>query len=140
LTEAGAAEILRSRFEAEHLSDGAVIGADAEAWQAKLRKLLQTFGLPEQTRLVWYDTSGILGSIKSAVAVGPAGFYLMNGKQDVRVIPIEDVYRLERSGRRTVLTTVQNQTETADIPAALLPALEEYVKGVQLARYLSENA
>ena len=64
----------------------------------------------------------------------------MNGKQDVRVIPIEDVYRLERSGRRTVLTTVQNQTETADIPAALLPALEEYVKGVQLARYLSENA
>ncbi|MBQ2149673.1 MAG: hypothetical protein II435_06955, partial [Bacteroidales bacterium] len=67
-------------------------------------------------------------------------FYLMNGKQDVRVIPIEDVYRLERSGRRTVLTTVQNQTETADIPAALLPALEEYVKGVQLARYLSENA
>ena len=140
LTEAGAAEILRRRFEAEHLSDGAVIGADAEAWQAKLRKLLQTFGLPEQTRLVWYDTSGILGSIKSAVAVGPAGVYLMNGKQDVRVIPIEDVYRLERSGRRTVLTTVQNQTETADIPAALLPALEEYVKGVQLARYLSENA
>ena len=27
-----------------------------------------------------------------------------------------------------------------ELSAALLPALEEYVKGVQLARYLSENA
>ena len=139
LTETDAADILRRRCEAENLRGGNVIGTDDAAWQAKLRKLLQTFGLPEQTKLVWYDTSGILGSIKSAVAVGPAGVYLMDGKQDVRIVPMDEICTLERSGRRTVLTTVRNQVETPAIPADYLPALDEYVKGVQLARHLREN-
>ena len=90
--------------------------------------------LPEKTKLVWFDTSGLLGSIKDAVAVGPAGFYLLENKQTVKTVPMEDIYNVGRSGKRAVVTTLQNQTYNPDLPQDMIPLLDEYVKAVQLAR------
>ena len=138
LTENAVLELLRARCAAEKLKAGTLAGTDEAAWQAKLTKLLQTFGLPEQTKIAWYDTSGILGAMKDGIAVGPAGVYLLNGKQDYRLIPTAEIYSLSRVGRRVVLTTLQNQTENLDLPLDLVPVLGEYLKGIQLARFKTE--
>ena len=135
LTEKGVLEILRARCAAEKLKDGSVAGANQEAWQAKTKKLLQTFGMPENTKLAWFDTNGILGAIKEAVAVGPAGIYICGGRQEVRTIPMGEICSLTRSGKRAVLTTLQNQTEHLDLPLNMVPALSEYIRGVQLCRF-----
>ena len=140
LTENGVLEILRARCAAEKLKDGNVAGADPEAWQAKTRKLLQTVGLPETTKIAWFDTSGILGSIKEAIAIGPAGIYVFNGKQPVRTIGMDEIYSLARSGKRAVLTTLQNQTENLDLPLDMVAALSDYIRGIQLCRFESGRA
>lgn len=140
LTENGVLEILRARCAAEKLKDGNVAGSDPEAWQAKTRKFLQAAGLPETTKIAWFDTSGILGSIKEAIAVGPAGIYLFNGKQSARVIGMDEIYSLARSGKRAVLTTLQNQTENLDLPLDMVAPLSDYIRGIQLCRFETARA
>ena len=140
LTENGVLEILRARCAAEKLKDGNLAAVDPEAWQAKTRKLLQTVGLPETTKLAWFDTSGILGSIKEAIAIGPAGIYVFNGKQAVRTVPMDEIYSLARSGKRAVLTTLQNQTENLDLPLDMVAPLSDYIRGIQLCRFENSRA
>ena len=136
LTEETALEILRRQYERKKLRAGSLADADPETWAGKTRKVLQAMSLPEKTKLVWFDTSGLLGSIKDAVAVGPAGFYLLENKQTVKTVPMEDIYNVGRSGKRAVVTTLQNQTYNPDLPQDMIPLLDEYVKAVQLARQM----
>ena len=136
LTEETALEILRRQYERKKLRAGSLADADPETWAGKTRKVLQAMSLPEKTKLVWFDTSGLLGSIKDAVAVGPAGFYLLENKQTVKTVPMEDIYNVGRSGKRAVVTTLQNQTYNPDLPQDMILLLDEYVKAVQLARQM----
>lgn len=137
LTEETALEILRRQYEKKKLRAGTLIDPDPEAWAGKTRKVLQALSLPEKTKLVWFDTSGLLGSVKDAVAVGPAGFWLLENKQNVKAVPMQEIFGLSRSGKRPVLTTLQNQTFNLELPQDMIPLLDEYVKAVQLAKQLS---
>lgn len=135
LREEDVLQILRDQCAAEKLKDGTVAGTDAAAWKAKLAKLLQTFGLPENARIAWYDTSGLFGTMKDGIAVGPAGVWVLNSKQSHRLIPLDEIYSLKRVGKRAVLTTMQNETENLDCPLDMVPALADYLKGIQLCRF-----
>lgn len=137
LTEETALEILRRQYESKKLRSGTLADPDPETWAGKTRRVLQAMSLPEKTKLVWFDTSGLLGSIKDAVAVGPAGFYLLENKQTVKTVPMADIYNVGRSGKRPALTTIQNQTFNLELPQDMIPLLDEYVKAVQLAKQLS---
>ena len=73
--------------------------------------------------------------MKDGIAVGPAGVWVLNSKQSHRLIPLDEIYSLKRVGKRAVLTTMQNETENLDCPLDMVPALADYLKGIQLCRF-----
>ena len=132
LSEQTVLEILRAQCAKGKIRDGSIQQNDDEAWQSKTRKLLQSFGLPERTKLVWFDTSGVLGSIKEGIAAGPNGLYILENKQPVRTVLMEDIFSLTKSGKRACLTTIRGQTYTLELAPAMIAPLAEYIKGIQL--------
>ena len=139
LTEDKVLNILRRSFAAAKGKAGTVSVPDQEVWLGKTRKLLQAMNLPEKTKIAWFDTSGILGSVKEAVAVGPAGVYLLASKQPLQTVPMGDIFSLAKAGKRVVLTTLSNQTLNLDVPPEMAPLLNDYIRGIQLSRTLVEK-
>ena len=87
---------------------------------------------PERTKLVWFDTSGVLGSIKEGIAAGPNGLYILENKQGLRTVPMDEICELTKAGKRACLTTTRGQTLTLDLAPAMIAPLADYIKGIQL--------
>lgn len=131
-----ALELFRRRYDGEHLREGTLFHAGDAGWEQKAARLLAGFGLPETTPLVWFDTSGLLGSIREGVAVGPRAIYWKDGKQSVQVIPLEEIFAMERSGKQLAITTLHGQSFRPELSAVMFPLVEDYVRAIQLGIYL----
>ena len=133
---ADALEIFRRRLEADKLREGNLIREGEDGWEQRSRRLLQSFGLPETTRLIWFCASSLLGTVREGLALGPAALYQKEGKQPVRIIPLEEIAGFSANGRQISVTTVRGQSCRLELPAGMLSPVEDYVKAVQLAAYL----
>ncbi len=132
-----AGELLRSAYEKSGLREGNLVRPGEEAGAQRLQKLRLNFGLGERVPLVWYKSAARLGPVKEGIALGPAAFYLKEGKLPLRTLPLEEIYELRPVGsRRCALTTLKNETLTLEISDDLSPLLADYVRTVQLGAYL----
>ena len=137
LNEQTVLQTLQAKFAAEKLKDGVLFGADKEGWENKTKKLLQNFELSDRTALVWYYAPSLLGSMKEGVAVGPGGIYAKQSKQPVVIIPMDEICSLERTGgKQAEVLTVSGQVRTLELPGAVIPALQDYIRGIQLCAQL----
>ncbi|MBQ1410463.1 MAG: hypothetical protein IIY94_04215 [Oscillospiraceae bacterium] len=131
-----ALEIFRRRYEEGRLREGNLFRAGEEGWEQRTAKLLEFFGLPETTPLIWFDTSGLLGSVREGVAVGPKAIYWKDSKQPMQSVPLAEIYGMESSGRQMSITDLQGQSYRLELPAAMFPLVEDYVRAIQLGNYL----
>ena len=130
-----ALELFCRRYDAEHIREGTLYRA-GEDWEQRTARLLASFGLPETTPLVWFDTSGLLGSIREGVALGPRAIYWKDSKQPVQIIPLEEIYAMDRNGKQLTVTTLHGQSFRPEMPAVMIPLVEDYVRAIQLGLYL----
>jgi hypothetical protein len=130
-----ALELFRRRYEGERIREGTLF-RPGEEWEQRSARLLAGFGLPETTLLVWFTSSGLLGSIREGVAVGPKAIYWKDSKQSLQVFPLEEIYALERTGKQVTLTNLRGQSFHPEMPAVMVPVVEDYVKTIQLGNYL----
>ena len=130
-----ALELFRRRHEGERIREGTLF-RPGEEWVQRSARLLAGFGLPETTLLVWFTSSGLLGSIREGVAVGPKAIYWKDSKQSLQVFPLEEVYALERTGKQVTLTNLRGQSFHPEMPAVMVPLVEDYVRTIQLGNYL----
>ena len=130
-----ALELFRRRYDGEHLREGTLFRA-GDDWEQRTARLLATFGLPENTPLIWFDTSGLLGSIRDGVAVGPRAIYWKDSKLPVQVIPVAEIYAMERNGKQLTVTMLSGQKLYPEMPAVMVPLVEDYVRAIQLGLYL----
>ena len=130
-----ALELFRRRYDAEHIREGTLYRA-GEDWEQRTARLLASFGLPETTPLIWFDTSGLLGSIRDGVAVGPRAIYWKDSKLPVQVIPLEEIYAIDRNGKQLTVAKLNGQRFYPEMPAVMVPLVEDYVRAIQLGLYL----
>ena len=135
------AEAALDLFCREYMSrdrkDGSLISNDPDAWNAKLQKLAQGFELDAVPDLIWFNASGLLGSMKEGTGIGPAGLIYRTGKQPAQMIPTEQIWKLEKAGNKKVqLLTTGGQTHTLELPGDLAPVLLNYFRTLQLAACL----
>ena len=128
--------LLRRRYDGERIREGNLFRPGEEGWQQRVSRLLAGFGLPETTPLVWYDATVLLGSLRDGVALGPRAIYWKDSKLPVQSIPIEDIYSMDRSGKRMIVTTLRGQSFQPELPAVMIPLVEDYVRTIQLGSYL----
>ena len=133
-----ALELLQRRCDGERIREGTLFRGEAD-WNQRIARLLAAFGLPETAPIVWYDTSGLLGSIRDGVAVGPRAIYWKDSKQAVQIIPVEEIYAMERNGKQLTVTTLNGQKLCPEMPAAMIAPVEDYVRAVQLGLYLRDR-
>ena len=87
--------------------------------------------------LVWFTTSGLMGSMKEGIGVGPRGLVIRSGKQPAQRIPTDQIWTLTRSGgKKILLTCTGGQSQTLDLPGDMAPMLQNYFRTLQLAEYL----
>ena len=134
-----ALDLLRREYMARDRKDGNLITDDTAAWAAKLQKLTQGFELQSVPDLVWFNASGLLGSMKEGVGIGPAGLLCRTGKQPAQTIPVDQIWNLEKTGNKKILlTTTGGQSQTLELPGDLAPILLNYFRTLQLADYLQD--
>ena len=131
-----ALELFRRRYDSERLHEGTLFRSGEENWEQRKARLLASFELPESTPLVWYDTSGLLGSIRDGVAIGPRAIYWKDSKLPVQIIPLEEIYAIDRNGKQLTVTTLRGQRFYPEMPSVMVPLVEDYVRAIQLGSYL----
>ena len=130
-----AKELFVREYMARDKKSGTLCTND-EAWNAKQQKLAQGFELDAAPELVWFNTSGLLGSMKEGVAVGPRGLIIRAGKQPAQIIPASQIWKIEKTGNKKILlTTTGGLTQTVELPGDMAPMLLNYFRTLQLAEY-----
>ena len=134
-----ALEIFRGRCIREKLREGSLIREGEEGWEQRAARLLQNFGLPESTPLIWFNTTTLLGAVREGVALGPRAIYQKENKQPTQTIPLEEITELSRSGKQVTVSTVRNQSFRIDLPLSMLAPVQDYIKAIQLCAFLRER-
>ncbi|MBO4418456.1 MAG: hypothetical protein J5789_01315 [Oscillospiraceae bacterium] len=128
--------LFRRRYDGERLREGNLFRPGDETWGAKAARLLAGLGLPETTPLIWYDATVLLGSFREGVAVGPRAIYWKDSKLPLQTVPLEDIYSMDRNGKRMTITTLRGQSFQVEMPAVMIPLVEDYVRTIQLGKCL----
>ena len=129
--------VLREQLIGKKLGEGLV--PEGKEGRQKLGRMLQALELPERTPIVWYSLNSLLGSVKDGVALGPKALYCRQSKQATRVIPLDTIYQIRRTGSRQVtVTTLRNNSVSLNISGDLAEPLQDYVSAIQLGAFLHE--
>ena len=70
------------------------------------------------------------------MAVGPRAIYWKDSKLPVQVIPLEEIYAIDRNGKQLTVTTLRGQRFYPEMAPVMVPLVEDYVRGIQLGAYL----
>ena len=70
------------------------------------------------------------------MAVGPRAIYWKDSKLPVQVIPVAEIYAMERNGKQLTVTMLSGQKLYPEMPAVMVPLVEDYVRAIQLGLYL----
>ena len=137
--EAMALEIFRSRCLREKLREGNLIREGEDGWEQRTRRLLMNFELPETTKLIWYCSSTLLGTVREGVALGPKAIYQKQSRQPTQIIPLGEIMELSRSGKQISVSTVRGQSFPLELPPVMLSPVQDYIKAIQLCAFLRER-
>lgn len=103
----------------------------------RVQKVLQAFGLPDATKLIWFGASTVLGAIRSGVALSESMLYVKENKQPVIAIDLQEIYQMEPLDKKHVkVTTDQNQKLQLHLAGDMAKPIADYVRAVQLSAYL----
>ena len=106
----------------------------------RMQKALQAFELPGTTQLIWYDVSTILGIIRGGVALGENEIYLKESKKPTVAIPIQEIYQVEKTGKKQVTVRLpHNQKVQLPIAGEMAKPIANYVLALQLSFYLRKQ-
>lgn len=131
-----ALKIFRERCAAEKLREGSLIREGEDGWESRTRRLLVSFGLPENTPLIWYCSTTLLGSVREGVALGPRALYQKENKLPTVILPLEEITGLTRNGKQVTVSTLRNQSYRMELPGSMVSPVEDYIKAIQLGAYL----
>ena len=129
--------IFQDDLAAGKIHEGSLIRKEDPASLQRAKKVLQAFELPATTKLIWYDVSTMLGSIRSGVALAENTIYIKEGKQPLTAIPMQEIYLVEGTTKKLVtITTDRNQKIQLHIAPEMANPILAYVRAIQLSDYL----
>ena len=132
-----ARSIFQDDMAADKNHEGVLIRREDPNSLQRMQKTLQAFELPDTTQLLWFDVSTILGIIRGGVALGENEIYLKEGKQPTVTIPIQEIYQVEKTGKKQVTVKLpHNRKVQLPIAGEMAKPLANYVLALQLSFYL----
>ena len=132
-----ARSIFQDDMAADKNHEGVLIRREDPNSLQRMQKTLQAFELPDTTQLIWFDVSTILGIIRGGVALGENEIYLKEGKQPTVTIPIQEIYQVEKTGKKQVTVKLpHNRKVQLPIAGEMAKPLANYVLALQLSFYL----
>lgn len=110
-----------------------------DGWSLIEPKIIQKFGILNESKIIWYYGKGYFNIAKEGVVIGREHFYIKEGEQNLNAIAYNDIVCLKYKEKQIILLTRSNHKYIVrfdeykqDIAEEIVELINEYIEGIQL--------
>lgn len=143
LTDSNIIDILLTKYKERGFRSSVVKAMLQDNWRTNEMKVRKGFGITDEQRIVLYCSDTLINSVRAGIAFGVNYIHIKQEDQRLVSVPYSDIYEITGCSGKLVITTVFNifysmgfNFDKDDPTDKLAELLNEYMRGIQLIRYL----